>query len=172
MGSVAVAPPPRPPNLPQVDAGRRRSALGAGVLGDIASGAATLKAAPPAPAKRSSALGPGLLGDIAGGVALKKAPLSNPRPPMPSLCDQLKSGMQLKDATKRVLAPASDGGGGDLMSAIASRMAQRRGSIELMEPRTCLSVVQLVGEKRHRVELLPLSRNGAAESLCKVPPKH
>ena len=41
--------------------------------------------------------------------------------------------MRLRDARKRVLNDAPAGGGGDLMSAIASRMAARRGSIELMQ---------------------------------------
>ena len=100
-------------------------------LAGIAGGAATLKKAPARPAPPQ-----GLLAGIKGGAAtLKKAP-PPPAPTRggglaPTLCDQLRGGVTLRHASQRKLKPVQKQG--DLMSEIATKLAERRGRIAAMQ---------------------------------------
>ena len=99
-------------------------------LSGIAGGAATLKKAPARPAPPQ-----GLLAGIKGGAAtLKKAPPPAPTRGgglAPTLCDQLRGGVTLRHASQRKLKPVQKQG--DLMSEIATKLAERRGRIAAMQ---------------------------------------
>ena len=97
-------------------------------LSGIAGGAASLKKAPARPAPPQ-----GLLAGIKGGAAtLKKAPAPTRGGGLaPTLCDQLRGGVTLRHASQRKLKPVQKQG--DLMSEIATKLAERRGRIAAMQ---------------------------------------